>query len=167
MKLMIYLACFPVLVCMVFMRGGAATMGRQTVHDSTAMAIPASPAALTKFLQQHAAQDFILVPERRENPICMFDAVPEIWTERTASDLTRFQATARPGEYFVFQAGVYAFRNDLRTLRVEWTNLAGRPELAKVKLELKRWLPTSEAPSVPGKGSYHFDPSRYTWGPAK
>ena len=49
----------------------------------------------------------------------------------------------------------------------EWTNLAGRPELAKVKLEHKRWLPTSEAPSVPGKGSYHFDPSKYTWGPGK
>jgi arylsulfatase A-like enzyme len=31
----------------------------------------------------------------------------------------------------------------------EWTNLASRPESAKIKAELARWLPKSDAPDVP------------------
>jgi hypothetical protein len=29
---------------------------------------------------------------------------------------------------------------------MEWTNLAGKPELAKVKQELAKWLPKVDAP---------------------
>jgi hypothetical protein len=35
---------------------------------------------------------------------------------------------------------------------MEWNNLAGRPEHAKVKQELARWLPKVDAPDAPQVG---------------
>lgn len=43
--------------------------------------------------------------------------------------------------------------------KMEWTNLASKPELAKVKAELARWLPKSDAPDSPkGKGEGEENP---------
>ncbi|MHC4170436.1 MAG: choline-sulfatase, partial [Planctomycetota bacterium] len=45
----------------------------------------------------------------------------------------------------------------------EWTNLAEKPAYAAVKKDMARWLPNSDAPGVPTKGAYSFDPKTYTW----
>jgi len=45
----------------------------------------------------------------------------------------------------------------------EWTNLAEKPAYAAVKKDMARWLPKSDAPGVPTKGAYSFDPETYTW----
>jgi arylsulfatase A-like enzyme len=45
----------------------------------------------------------------------------------------------------------------------EWTNLAADPRLAAVKREHARWIPESDAPPLPGKDAYDFDPETYVW----
>ncbi|MBI9018455.1 MAG: sulfatase [Phycisphaerae bacterium] len=45
----------------------------------------------------------------------------------------------------------------------EWHNLANDKKYAKVKEELKRWLPKEWAKGVPSKGAYKFDHVSYSW----
>jgi len=45
----------------------------------------------------------------------------------------------------------------------EWTNLADKPQYAAVRKEMARWLPKTNAPGVPAKGAYNFDPETYRW----
>ncbi len=45
----------------------------------------------------------------------------------------------------------------------EWTNLAKDPQYVAVKKQMSRWLPGTDAPGVPTKGAYNFDPGTYTW----
>jgi len=49
----------------------------------------------------------------------------------------------------------------------EWTNLAGRAELDRVKREHRRWLPKEDAEPRPTKAAYDFDPAAYSWKPAR
>jgi len=89
------------------------------------MSVSASGQALEKFLEPYAGVDFLTFPETREHPIRLFDALPEVWTERTPEQLKRLTVSAQPGEYFVFQVGIYAHRRALRNLRARWGDLVG------------------------------------------
>ncbi len=66
---------------------------------------------------------FIVFPESRQNPIRMTDAIPYGWAARAAGDLSRWTDTVLRNEYYVFQAGVYAFREPLRDLSVVFSDL--------------------------------------------
>lgn len=63
---------------------------------------------------------FLTFPEKRENPITRFDGIPEAWLARSPGERKRMEVSARPGEYFTFQIGVYANRQDLRNLDARW-----------------------------------------------
>ncbi len=64
---------------------------------------------------------FLTFPETRENPITRFDGIPDSWLAKKSEDLSRLEVSARPGEYFTFQIGVYAHRKELRDLDVRWS----------------------------------------------
>ena len=89
------------------------------------MAVPASQKSLERFLKPNADRDFLTFPEKRENAIRLFDAIPEVWTGRTREELSHLNLTAQPGEYFVFQIGVYAHRKPLTDLKATWVDLKG------------------------------------------
>jgi len=89
------------------------------------MGTPASQISLKRFLRRHENEEFLTFPENRENAIRLFDGIPEMWTKRKPDELHRLEAQAQPGEYFVFQIGVYAHRKALHGLRVKWTTLHG------------------------------------------
>jgi hypothetical protein len=95
------------------------------------MALPAAQQSLERFLKQYADRDFLTFPEKRENAIRMFDAIPEVWTGRTQEELSHLKVTAQPGEYFVFQIGVYAHRKQLSDLKAVWTDLKGATTIAR------------------------------------
>lgn len=46
--------------------------------------------------------------ERRENAIRMFDQPPAHWARNNGAEVLALNSTAFVGEYFVFQAGIYA-----------------------------------------------------------
>jgi hypothetical protein len=103
---------------------------QRAVHTPPPMSIAALPESLDRFLRQFDKEDFLTFPEHRENPIQLFDGIPEVWTRRRPGDLNRFEATAQPGEYFVFQIGVYAHQKELRDLDVKWTDMRGASTIA-------------------------------------
>ena len=95
------------------------------------MSVPASRGSLERFLKPFADREFITFPEKRENSIRLFDAIPEVWTSRSAVELSQLKVTAQPGEYFVFQIGIFAHRKALQGVKAEWTDLKGTSTIGK------------------------------------
>ncbi len=80
--------------------------------------------ALVKYNQVLGHKKFLVFPETRENPLKWFDSIPEKRIPEALSG-SEFSMTADPGEYFVFQLGVWALNNDLANIQVEYTDLKG------------------------------------------
>ena len=95
------------------------------------MSIPASRESLERFLKPYVDREFLTFPEKRENAIRLFDAIPEVWTSRSADDLSHLKVTVQPGEYFVFQIGVFAHQKTLQGLKAEWTDFKGASIIRK------------------------------------
>lgn len=89
------------------------------------MSVPASSESLERFLKPFAEREFLTFPEKRENAIQLFDAIPEVWTTRSADELGHLKVTAQPGEYFVFQISVFAHQKALQDVKAEWSDLKG------------------------------------------
>ena len=69
----------------------------------------ATSTALEKYRAILKNQTFLLIPELRENPIKWFDSIPE----KRLMDGFRpklFNLSAQPGEYYVYQVGVWALK---------------------------------------------------------
>lgn len=72
------------------------------------------------FIERNAAKDFIVIPEDRMLPIRMKYDIPYLWMDK---DLSKpFAGTARKGEYFAYQLGVYALQK-LENVQVRFSNL--------------------------------------------
>ncbi len=98
----------------------------------TEMNQSASPAALKGFLARYPGKLFFTFPETREHPIRMLDSVPEVWLQRGASQMVNFSGTPQPGEYYVFQVGVFAARAGLKDIKVLVTPMKGDGVLTDV-----------------------------------
>jgi hypothetical protein len=68
---------------------------------------------------------FYVFPETRENPIKWYDSLKIKWLENDIPG-EGFVVNAQPGEYIVFQVGVWALRNTLEDLEVRFSDLAGK-----------------------------------------
>jgi len=89
----------------------------------TIMSVPADPKEVNAYLKHFPGKKYLTFPESRENSIRLLDSLPKIWLKRTASQLTSFEGTARPGEYYVFQIGVYAATGALNNISTVFTEL--------------------------------------------
>ena len=85
----------------------------------------ATPAARQAFLSRHPDQAYLTFPESRQRPIRLLDGLPQTWTQRDAKALTAFAGAPRPGEYYVFQVGIFAARASIDNLCVRFPNLTG------------------------------------------
>jgi len=92
-------------------------------------------AAETAALRERAPQaSYLLFPEDRRDPIRMTTDLPAKWVQEGPRDA--FAGAARPNEYYVFQVGVWAARQAIPGLTVEFTDLAaeGRPAIPAAAL---------------------------------
>jgi len=80
------------------------------------MEVPATATELSELLAKHADRPYLLFPEDRRFPIKMPDELPLRWIERGPS--AAFEGSAQPGEYYVFQIGLFASREPLEDVRV-------------------------------------------------
>jgi len=85
----------------------------------------ASQASRQAFLSRHPAIAYLTFPEVRERPIRLLDGLPQAWTRRDSKALTTFHGNPQPGEYYVFQVGVFAARQALEGLKVRFSDLTG------------------------------------------
>jgi hypothetical protein len=85
--------------------------------------------ALEKYGDLLKNQSFIIFPEFRENPIKWFDSIPE-GKIKNALHPEDFVMDARPGEFFVFQIGIWALKNNLQDLHIDLTDFKAKDGLS-------------------------------------
>ena len=75
-----------------------------------------SPETATETYTALSKQSFYIFPETREHPVKWNDSLQVSWLEKNYSK-SNFVLQAQPGEYFVYQVGVWAIKNDLSNLK--------------------------------------------------
>jgi len=76
--------------------------------------------ALQKYEKSLHDKPFFLFSESREKPARWFDSIPEEKLNRPDRTVS---LSAQPGEFFVFQLGVWALESDIKELTVEFSAL--------------------------------------------
>ncbi len=67
---------------------------------------------------------YVTAPESRYKPYRpMYGTIPAVWLKRSTESMTCWRDSLRPGEFYVFQIGVFALRQDLRKVVVQISDL--------------------------------------------
>lgn len=99
---------------------------RPNMNSFFPMEIIASERERSELLARHA-DGVLLFPEDRIRPVVMPDFIPRKWALDGPRDA--FRGACRPGEYYCWQIGVHAAREDVQRLSLEYTdvtNAAGK-----------------------------------------
>jgi hypothetical protein len=81
-------------------------------------------AALVKYAHLLKNQSFLIFPELREEPVKWFDSIPESKI-KNAIPANIFAVLAQPGEFYVFQLGVWALKHDVENVQIAFTDMKG------------------------------------------
>lgn len=78
--------------------------------------------AVHRYASKLRDRTFVIFPVAREKPIQWLDSLKPAWVE---DDFTvrPYSLRAQPGEYFVYQIGVWAIRQDLKNVSVSFSDL--------------------------------------------
>ena len=105
----------------------AKVLGIQAVsefHRFDPMEVIATAGETQAVVAGHAGKPFLLFPEDRRFPIRMTDDLPSRWIRGGPSG--QFAGEADRGEFYAFQIGLYAAREPIEDVRVDFSDL--RPE---------------------------------------
>lgn len=95
----------------------------KVVADGTQLT-PATEEMIAKFVEASPLQQaYIVFPESRMRTIPTKGMIPEQWLKTDEKSRSVFSDTAQPGEYFVFQSGLFAIRQDCLDVRVRLSEL--------------------------------------------
>lgn len=97
-------------------------------HEFLEIEQPATPQEIAAFLHRFPESGFFAFPESREQPIRMRRFVPYKWLQRQQQNA--LSVKANPGEYLVFQIGVWAARRALESVEVRFHDFSGPQSLA-------------------------------------
>lgn len=95
---------------------------RSEFHRFDPMEVIATTAESDALLARFPQAACLIFPEDRKCPIRMPDDLPVKWVQEGPRD--RFVGAAQPNEYYVFQVGVWAARQAIPSLSVEFSDLA-------------------------------------------
>ncbi len=111
------------------------------LHSFFPMQVVATRAEVAALESQQPAAPFFVFAEDRTRPIKMASDLPLRWVRRGAG--AAFSGDAMRGEFYPFQLGVYAARQDLADVTVVFTGLNAegrrRPRRVRVHLLQSRW----------------------------
>ena len=82
---------------------------RDKFYSVFPMEVIATKQETGKLIVSSGSKGYLLFPEYREYPIVMKDDLPVRWIKKGA--FGKFSAQAQPGEYFVFQVGLFALKD--------------------------------------------------------
>jgi hypothetical protein len=94
------------------------------IQAADPMLTPLDPDALRTMVDRHAGEAALLFTETREFPIRRVQGLPARWLDQAQAPEALVRGRTRPGEFFVFQIGVYALR-DTAPLAVLFGDLTG------------------------------------------
>ena len=72
------------------------------------------------FIEKSSNKEFIVFPEDRLNPIKMTHDLPKKWID--AGNQTQFKGTADKGEWYAFQLGLLALKNQA-SIEIQFSDL--------------------------------------------
>lgn len=87
------------------------------------MEVIATKEEVAQLLARYPQRNYLLFPEDRRLAIKMFEHLPHRWVKGGASK--KFFGQAQPGEFFVFQLGIFAARKPVTDLQLEFSDLRG------------------------------------------
>ncbi|NLE38122.1 MAG: hypothetical protein GX621_08880, partial [Pirellulaceae bacterium] len=93
---------------------------RPDLNSFFPMEIIASEKEQAELLAKHA-EAVLLFPEDRTRPIVMPDFIPQKWALEGPQDT--FKGTCQPSEYYCWQIGVFAAREEVRQLSITYSDL--------------------------------------------
>jgi hypothetical protein len=111
----------PVLLLVVLSFGSAQA---ELTNAPDPMLFPMEAAQLQETTARHAGEAALVFTESREFPIRRLQGLPARWLPQTQAGRVSFTGQARPGEFYVFQIGVYALK-DTGPLAMTITDLTG------------------------------------------
>ena len=91
------------------------------------MEVIATKQETTQLLARYPNHTYLIFPEGRRHAVLMFDDLPLRWISRAAGNT--FFDHAQPGEYYTFQIGVWAAREQIDNLTAvfsDFTSVAGK-----------------------------------------
>ncbi len=89
----------------------------------SSMALPASQQEVEGLLKSAPEAAWLVFPEQRSKSLRSSEFLPKVWTQMSAAQRSQIKLEARPGEYMTYQLGVYAARQALANVRVEFSPL--------------------------------------------
>ncbi len=90
-------------------------------HRFDPMEVIATADEVAGLLEAHSDAAYLVFPEDRKYPIRMTDDLPQRWIQ--SGPRSEFAGEARPGEFYVFQLGLFAARESLDGVTVEFSEL--------------------------------------------
>ena len=102
-------------------------IGFQSINEFncfTPMEKVATKEEIDKLINKYKSKGYLLFPEKRENIIRMFDKIPLKWIKEKHEN--RISLKALKGEFLSFQIGVFPFKDDLKNIKVEFSDLTGK-----------------------------------------
>ena len=113
---------------------GTDDTGDYNMPDSTGdpgMYNPTKPTKMEKVANDDQVQNFLklynkkfyIFGEDRRHSIRRYDALPIHWLKSPGAYLNRFAGTAQPGEYYVFQLGVYSPSKKIDSISIDFSDL--------------------------------------------
>ncbi|MBN2376660.1 MAG: hypothetical protein JXD22_09670 [Sedimentisphaerales bacterium] len=87
------------------------------------MEVLADEQEVAGLLAEHPGEDYLVFVEDRRFPVRRFDGLPKRWVKSGPSAV--FEAEVAPGEYFVFQIGIFAAGKTIERMSVAKTDLIG------------------------------------------
>lgn len=96
-----------------------------SVYSQTGTENYISPEAATKKYVALSKQSFYIFPETREHPVKWNDSLQVSWLQKDYSK-NNFVLRAQPGEYFVYQVGVWAVKNELKNIQLRFSDLKAK-----------------------------------------
>ena len=90
-------------------------------HRFDPMEVVATAKEIQELKDAYPIPDYLVFPEDRKFAIRMTDGLPKRWIESGPSD--RFNGEARPGEFYVFQLGLYAKDGLVESVAVAFSDL--------------------------------------------
>lgn len=88
------------------------------------MEVLARQEEINTLLARYPQRSYLVFPEDRKFPIKMFETIPYHWAKDGPKE--EFEGEAQPGEYYVFQLGIWAIKEPIRDLLLEFKGLKGQ-----------------------------------------
>ncbi|HRO44778.1 glycoside hydrolase domain-containing protein [Agriterribacter sp.] len=93
-----------------------------SVYSQTGTGNYISPEVAAKQYTVLSKQSFYIFPETRDHPVKWNDSLQVSWLHNDYSK-NNFVLQAQPGEYFVYQVGVWAIKTDLKNIQLSFSDL--------------------------------------------